>query len=72
MKARTFAGGLRLIAAKVPFDGVSKALYLRGAEGNGIDLHHDRHEAEWPRHAQGHLAMDTGVRDIDALLREAA
>lgn len=66
----------RLIAAGVQLDGasdhgVSEALYLRDPEGNGVELYWDRDEADWPRSAQGELAMDTRPLDLDDLLRAA-
>jgi catechol 2,3-dioxygenase len=66
----------RLIEAKVPLDGasdhgVSEALYLRDPDGNGVELYWDREEAEWPRTANGELAMDTQPLDLDNLLRES-
>ncbi|MEC9432909.1 MAG: VOC family protein [Pseudomonadota bacterium] len=65
----------RLIAAKVPLDGasdhgVSEALYLTDPEGNGVELYRDRPEAEWPRGANGELAMVTERLDLRGLLRE--
>lgn len=65
----------RLIAAKVPLDGasdhgVSEALYLTDPEGNGVELYRDRPEAEWPRGANGELAMVTERLDLRDLLRE--
>jgi len=65
----------RLIEAGIPLDGasdhgVSDALYLRDPDGNGLELYWDRPEAEWPRDAEGHLAMDTRPLDLEALLRE--
>ena len=65
----------RLIEAGIPLDGasdhgVSDALYLRDPDGNGLELYWDRPEAEWPRDAEGHLAMDTSPLDLEALLRE--
>lgn len=67
----------RLIAAKVELDGasdhgVSEALYLRDPDGNGVELYRDRPEAEWPRNADGTLAMTTEALDLRALLGEAA
>lgn len=64
----------RLLAAGVPLDGaadhgVSEALYLRDPDGNGLELYRDRPEAEWPRDAQGHLAMFTAPLDLEDLLR---
>jgi catechol 2,3-dioxygenase len=66
----------RLIAAGIPLDGasdhgVSQALYLRDPDGNGVELYWDRHEAEWPRGANGDLAMVTERLDLKALLAEA-
>jgi catechol 2,3-dioxygenase len=65
----------RLQEAGIPLDGasdhgVSEALYLRDPDGNGVELYRDRPESEWPRDADGNLAMDTGPLDVDALLRE--
>jgi catechol 2,3-dioxygenase len=67
----------RLVEAGVPLDGasdhgVSQALYLRDPDGNGLELYWDRDPVEWPRTADGKLAMDTRALDLDALLREAA
>jgi catechol 2,3-dioxygenase len=66
----------RLIAAGIPLDGasdhgVSQALYLRDPDGNGVELYWDRPEAEWPRGANGDLAMVTERLDLKALLAEA-
>lgn len=66
----------RLIAAGVPLDGasdhgVSEALYLTDPDGNGIELYRDRPEAEWPRNAEGGIAMFTRPLDLDALLEES-
>jgi catechol 2,3-dioxygenase len=63
----------RLMEAKIPLDGasdhgVSQALYLRDPDGNGLELCWDRPEAEWPRDAQGNLAMVTRRLDLNALL----
>lgn len=67
----------RLIDAGVPLDGasdhgVSEALYLSDPDGNGVELYRDRAEADWPRAADGTLAMDTRKLDLDSLLQEAA
>jgi catechol 2,3-dioxygenase len=64
----------RLIEAKIPLDGasdhgVSEALYLRDPDQNGVELYRDRLEAEWPRHADGSLAMFTRRLDLDDLIR---
>ena len=65
----------RLIAAGITLDGasdhgVSEALYLRDPDDNGIELYRDRPKEEWPRTADGSLAMYTRPLDLDALLRE--
>lgn len=67
----------RLVAARWPLDGasdhgVSEALYLRDPDGNGLELYRDRPEAEWPRDAQGGLAMDTRPLELAGLLAEPA
>lgn len=51
--------------------GVSEALYLRDPDGNGVELYRDRDRAEWPRDADGGLAMVTRRLDLRALLAEA-
>ena len=65
----------RLVAAKIPLDGasdhgVSEALYLRDPDGNGVELYWDRPEDQWPRDAQGGLAMVTERLDLNNLLQE--
>ncbi len=67
----------RVLAAGIPLDGaadhgVSEALYLRDPDGNGVELYRDRPQAEWPRDADGSLAMGNRRLDLDALLHEAA
>lgn len=51
--------------------GVSEALYLRDPDGNGVELCWDRPEKEWPRDAEGDLAMKTERLDLASLLAEA-
>ena len=51
--------------------GVSEALYLRDPDGNGVELYRDRDRADWPRDADGGLAMVTRRLDVRALLAEA-
>lgn len=68
---------LRLEAAGVPLDGasdhgVSEALYLHDPDGNGIELYWDRPKEEWPRDAEGNLAMVTVPLDLDDLRRSAS
>ncbi len=62
----------RVEAAGIPLDGasdhgVSEALYLRDPDGNGVELYRDRPEPEWPRDAQGGLAMVTRRLDLAGL-----
>ena len=70
------ADGLRrLIKAGVELDGaadhgVSEALYLRDPDGNGVELYWDRPQDQWPRTAEGELAMYTRALDLDGLLAE--
>jgi len=52
--------------------GVSHALYLRDPDENGVELYWDLPEAQWPRDAEGNIAMVTRRLDLNALLREAA
>jgi catechol 2,3-dioxygenase len=64
-----------LVDASYPLDGasdhgVSEALYLRDPDGNGVELYADRPEAEWPRDAEGGLAMVTRPLDLRGLLAE--
>jgi len=70
------AGALRrLVAAGIRLDGasdhgVSEALYLRDPDDNGIELYVDRPQSEWPRQADGSLAMVIEPLDLDSLLAE--
>jgi catechol 2,3-dioxygenase len=73
---RTLANALRrLAAAGVPLEGasdhgVSEALYLRDPDDNGVELYWDRPADQWPRTADGSLAMYTHPLDLDSLLGE--
>ncbi len=63
----------RLHAAGIPLEGasdhgVSEALYLRDPDDNGVELYRDRPESEWPRSADGQLAMFTRPLDLEKLL----
>ncbi len=60
--------GIRLDGASD--HGVSEALYLRDPDQNGVELYRDRRRAEWPRAADGELAMYTRRLDLDSLLAE--
>ena len=51
--------------------GVSEAVYLRDPDGNGVELYRDRPPDEWPRAANGELAMHTNPLDLEKLLQEA-
>ena len=51
--------------------GVSQAVYFRDPDGNGIELYWDRPAAEWPRDAEGDLAMSTDPLDVADLLASA-
>ncbi|MEQ3624890.1 MAG: VOC family protein [Celeribacter sp.] len=67
----------RILAAGITLDGaadhgVSEAIYLRDPDGNGVELYRDRAEADWPRGADGTLAMRNRPLDLEALLAEAA
>jgi catechol 2,3-dioxygenase len=67
----------RLQRAGVPLDGasdhgVSEALYLRDPDGNGVELYWDRPESEWPRDAEGGLAMTTRQLSIESLLNQTS
>lgn len=50
--------------------GVSEAVYLRDPDGNGVELYRDRAPEDWPRDAQGHLAMVNDPLDVAAILAE--
>ena len=52
---------------------MSEALYLSDPDGNGIELYVDRPQDQWPRTADGELAMVTQRLDLQDLLasREA-
>ena len=65
----------RVTTAGIPLDGasdhgVSEALYLRDPDENGVELYRDRPKEQWPRNADGSLAMFTHRLDLDDLLRE--
>ncbi len=66
---RLLAAGIRLEGASD--NGVSEALYLRDPDDNGVELYWDRPKPEWPRTADGMLAMDRRCLDLDALLSVA-
>jgi len=64
-----------LIEARIPLEGaadhgVSHALYLRDPDNNGVELYWDLPAEQWPRTAEGELAMVTRPLDLHALLQE--
>jgi catechol 2,3-dioxygenase len=65
----------RLLAASIALDGaadhgVSEAIYLRDPDENGVELYWDRPREQWPRAADGRLAMYSRPLDLRGLLRE--
>ena len=65
----------RVLQANIPLDGasdhgVSEAIYLRDPDDNGVELYRDREPKEWPRTADGELAMVTQPLDLHDLLLE--
>lgn len=65
---RLLAHGIRIDGASD--HGVSEAIYLRDPDGNGLELYWDRPRRQWPRNANGSLAMSTDALDLDSLLTE--
>lgn len=64
----------RLLQAGIELDGasdhgVSEALYLRDPDQNGVELYWDRPQVDWPRAADGRLAMYTRPLDLPSLLQ---
>lgn len=64
---RLAANGIQLDGASD--HGVSEALYLRDPDQNGIELYWDKPETEWPRNADGSLAMVTRRLDLNDLIK---
>ena len=65
----------RVLKAGIPLEGasdhgVSEAIYLRDPDRNGVELYWDRPKDQWPRAADGSLAMFTHHLDLDRLLAE--
>ena len=65
----------RLGEAGIPLDGASdhgasEALYLRDPDGNGLELYWDRPMDEWPRSADGKVAMFTAPLDLRSLMAD--
>jgi len=66
----------RVVNAGIPVEGaadhgVSEAIYISDPDGNGVELYRDRAPADWPRDADGNLAMVNDPLDLEALLAEA-
>lgn len=73
-RAELAAALRRVLEAGIPLDGasdhgVSEALYLRDPDNNGVELYWDRPREQWPRGADGGLAMFTHPLDPEELLR---
>jgi len=66
--ARVLRAGIALEGATD--HGVSHALYLRDPDDNGVELYWDRPRDQWPRDADGHLAMFNAPLDLQELLGE--
>lgn len=67
----------RVLDAGITLDGaadhgVSEAVYLRDPDDNDVELYRDRVPEDWPRDADGELAMTNARLDIAALLADAA
>jgi len=65
----------RLMEAGIPLEGasdhgVSEALYLRDPDDNGVELYWDRPVEDWPRTADGGVAMFTRSLDLRGLISE--
>jgi len=65
---RLLAHGVRIDGASD--HGVSEAIYLRDPDGNGLELYWDRPREQWPRNADGSLAMFTETLNMESLLAE--
>lgn len=68
-----WAAAERVLAAGIELDaaadhGVSEAVYLRDPDGNGVELFWDKPRAQWPRSADGGLAMFTRRLDLQGVL----
>lgn len=66
----------RVMQADIPLEGasdhgVSEAIYLRDPDANGVELYWDKPKEEWPRSADGGLAMFTHPLDLAELLSES-
>ena len=64
---RVLAAGIELEGAAD--HGVSEAIYLRDPDQNGVELYWDRPQDQWPRTADGTLAMFTRPLDLNTLVK---
>jgi catechol 2,3-dioxygenase len=64
--ARAAGSGVRLTGASDHF--VSEALYLRDADGHGIEIYRDRPRDTWTRARDGSLNMGTEALDLHDLM----
>lgn len=64
---RVLESGIQLDGASD--HGVSEALYLRDPDENGVELYWDRPQEEWPRTAQGKLAMFSKPLNLELLVQ---
>jgi catechol 2,3-dioxygenase len=67
----------RVLRAQIPLEGasdhgVSQSIYLRDPDDNGVELYWDKPKDQWPRTADGKLAMFTRALDLTELLKEAS
>jgi len=74
-RAELAAALRRVLSANIPLEGaadhgVSEAIYLRDPDDNGVELYWDKPVEQWPRTADGGLAMVTNPLDLGALLKE--
>ncbi|MGX0877447.1 catechol 2,3-dioxygenase [Roseovarius sp. MBR-154] len=65
----------RLVEAGIEIEGaadhgVSEAIYVSDPDRNGVELYVDKPEAEWPRAADGTLAMVNKPLDLERLMAE--
>lgn len=63
----------RLSATQTPVSGfadhgVSEAIYLPDADGNGIEMYRDRPRDEWPRNPDGTITMTTDPLDLEGIV----
>ena len=74
-RAELAAALRRVLEAGIPLEGasdhgVSEALYLRDPDNNGVELYWDRPREQWPRDADGGMAMFTRPLDLEDLFRD--